>query len=564
MQPPLHRIEKKMTQISLFDGTQPFEITKPIRLIEMFAGYGSQALALKYLGVSFEHWAICEWAVKSIQAYKDIHFENDNTDYSAALSDEEITDILFKKGISSNYSEPMTYEQVKRLPNKRTVYNNIVATNNLVSVCNTKGEDLQIKDTDKYTYIMTYSFPCQDLSKAGKGEGMAKGSGTRSGLLWEIERILTELHAKGQENLPQILLMENVPDVIGSKNIKHFADWVKCLDKMGYTSKWEVLNAKDFGVPQNRERCFMVSYLGDYYYDFPTKMKLTKRLKDLLEKSVDEKYYLSDAMLKYFETNNEKQTQNGNGFRWQPNYGETIASCINTREGSRMDDNYIKCDQVGMLMGEKWEKMHDISRPVYGENGLSPTLHTCVGGNLEPKIQVCGNYSPSGHNATRIVDPKGITPTVMENHGQVTAITEPIAYDEQNQYLRQDGCVGTLTTDGSSPKHNNRIIEPIVIGGIGEKKSNGGTQWYQQDRIYDGDCAISIATGFNSYYAVEPSIKDYRIRKLTPRECFRLMGVKDEDFDKVAKHQSNSSLYHLAGDSIVTNVLSAIFKQMGA
>lgn len=126
-------------------------------------GYGSQALALKYLGIPFEHWKICEWAVKSIQAYKDIHFTDDNIDYSKDLSIEEIKDYLFNKDISSNYNEPMSMEQINRLNEKqaRTIYNNIQATHNLVNIQQVKGVDLEIRDTDKFDYIMTYSFPCQ-------------------------------------------------------------------------------------------------------------------------------------------------------------------------------------------------------------------------------------------------------------------------------------------------------------------------------------------------------------------------------------------------------------------
>lgn len=176
-----------MTQISLFDGDTPLKITKPIRLIELFAGYGSQSLALKYLKVPFEHWKICEWAVKSIQAYKDLHFGDDTCDYSKAYSVDELIEMLLAKGISADYNAPMAREQIKRMGEQkiRTVYNNIIATNNIVSVCNAHAQDFEIQDTDKYTYIMTYSFPCQDLSKAGNGAGMAKGSGTRSGMLWK-------------------------------------------------------------------------------------------------------------------------------------------------------------------------------------------------------------------------------------------------------------------------------------------------------------------------------------------------------------------------------------------
>lgn len=162
-------------QLDIFSiDKEPLKITKPIRLIECFAGYGSQALSLKYLNVPFEHHRICEWAVKSIQAYKDLHMTDDNTDYSKDLSLDDVIDYLYQKGISSNYNEPMSREQIARLGNKaRTIYNNIIATNNLVSVCNVKGEDLAITDTDKYTYLLTLSLAkicqMQDLKKVWEG-----------------------------------------------------------------------------------------------------------------------------------------------------------------------------------------------------------------------------------------------------------------------------------------------------------------------------------------------------------------------------------------------------------
>ena len=139
------------------------------------------------------------------------------------------------------------------------------------------------------------------------------------------------------------------------------------------------------------------------------------------------------------------------------------------------------------------------------------------------KVKVVGNYSPSNHNASRIVDSQGLAPTVMENHGTQTAVV---------------------------------INDPKVIGGIGEKKSNGGTQYYYQDRIYEGDVANTLAS-VNPYYK-----NDLRIRKLTARECWRLMAFSDEDFDKASKVNSNAQLYKQAGNSIVVNVLEAIFKEM--
>ena len=227
-------------QMSWFEGSQPFQVTKPIRLIELFAGVGSQAKALERLGVNFEHYKVCEFDKYPMASYNAIH------DTSFNVSDiQKIT-----------------------------------------------AEDLNICDTNKYTYILTYSFPCQDLSYAGKQSGMAKGDNTRSGLLWEVERILKEC-----KELPQILLMENVPAVCGQKNIKDFQQWISFLESIGYKSKYQILNAKNYEVPQNRDRCFMVSWLGDFYYEFPEPIPLSRRIKDVLEENVDEKYYLSDRVV---------------------------------------------------------------------------------------------------------------------------------------------------------------------------------------------------------------------------------------------------------------------------
>lgn len=229
-------------QTSIFEMLYPtYKITKPIRLIEMFSGYGSQALALKYLGVNFEHWKICEWAIKSIQAYKDIHFQEDTKDYSKDIEIGQIRELLANKGISSNYNEPMSMAQINRLSEKqaRTIYNNIQATHNLVNIQQVKGKDLEIVDTNRYEYILTYSFPCQDLSLAGKGKGMSDTS-TRSGMLWEVERILQECKEIG--TLPNILLMENVPMIHSSDNVEDFNKWQLRLEKLGYKNYWKDLN----------------------------------------------------------------------------------------------------------------------------------------------------------------------------------------------------------------------------------------------------------------------------------------------------------------------------------
>lgn len=325
-------------QMSLFDGEQPFKIDKPIRLITLFSGYDSQALALKYLGVPFEHYRTCEWAIPSIQALHDLHFGDDNKDYSLGLTKNELVESLAKWGVSADYNFPLPQEKLQRYNEKslRTIYNNIKSTHNLVSICNAKGSDLGISDTNKYCYIMTYSFPCQDLSSAGARKGMGRDSNTRSGLLWEVERLLKET-----KELPQVLLMENVIQVVGKDNMKHFAEWVAFLDKLGYHSKWQVLNATDYAVPQHRKRCFMVSILGDYYYTFPQKIGCKNKLHDLLEENVGTKYNISERTLQYFIRNTIEQQQKGNGFKFAPTNGGGQARTISTKAGDRMDDNFV-------------------------------------------------------------------------------------------------------------------------------------------------------------------------------------------------------------------------------
>ena len=392
-----------MNHLTIFNELYPtFKITKPIRLIEFFGGYGSQLLSLKYLNADVEQWKLCEWAIKSIQAYKDLHCENDNTDYSKDLSVDNLKDILHYLGISSNYNEPMTKEQVNRLSEKqlRTIYNNIVATHNLVNIQQVKGEDLEIVDKDKYCYILTYSFPCQDLSLAGKGKGMSDTT-TRSGMLWEVERILKEL--KETDSLPQVLLMENVPMVHSADNTPDFNKWQLELTKLGYKNYWEDLIATDYGIPQTRNRCFMVSILGDYNYNFPTPIPLKLKLSDMLEENVDKKYTISDRRLKYFMR----------------------------------------------------------------KEGKFPRLERFL-------------------TALKLTNEKNLAGTITTNEGSV-ATSNFIILDKEN----------------------------------------------------------------------------LKVRKISCREAFRLMGVKDADFEKIRKKQSDSSLYHLAGDSIVClGVLTSIFKEM--
>ena len=422
---------------------EKYKPKKNIRLIEFFAGYGSQALALKYLGIEFEHWKTCEWAIKSIQAYKDIHFTNKT--YDSNLTKEEYVDYLFSKGISSNYNEPMTYEQIKRMKEKdlKIIYDNIQTTHNLVNIQQVKGKDLEIVDTDKYDYILTYSFPCQDLSLAGKGKGMSDTS-TRSGMLWEVERILTECKEIG--NLPQILLMENVPQVHSQDNVEDFNKWQLILEQLGYSNYWQDLIATDYGIPQTRNRCFMISILGDYNYKFPKPIPLKLKLSDLLEDNVDEKYYLKIGTLKCFMKELSGKFPRKQRFLeslYQTNVND-IAGTLTALMGGKATDNHI-------IVPESTKKGYTLA------------------------------YPGDGIYIQNIKGKRG-----MVQHQMI-------------QTLKTCQDVGVL-------------------------------------------------------------MEDFRIRNLTPLESGRLMGVKDEDINKLTI--SDSAKIHCFGDSIVVNVLMAIFGEL--
>lgn len=224
-------------QLGLFDEEYPeYKISNKIRLIELFAGISAQSMALKGLGVDFERYRAIEFDEFAMKSYNAIC----GTDFKPT----DIRDI--------------------------------------------HAADLGITERDKYTYIMTYSFPCTDLSLAGRQAGMSRDSGTRSGLLWEVERLLKECG----ENLPQILVMENVPTIHSDKNIVDFEEWILFLRHLGYSNYYGDLNAKDFGVPQNRDRCFMVSMLGKYDFKFPKPIPLEKVINDVLEEDVPEKFFI--------------------------------------------------------------------------------------------------------------------------------------------------------------------------------------------------------------------------------------------------------------------------------
>jgi DNA (cytosine-5)-methyltransferase 1 len=485
-----------MNEVSIFDGHIPYyKITKPVRLIELFAGIGSQHQALKNLGVKIDRTTIVEWQVNSIQAYNDIHIRKYD-DWTSGMTKDELAYRLHELGISLDYNEPAKLETLMRKGEDwlRNVYNNIINTNNKVNIMSVKGSHLNITNTDKYDYILTYSFPCQDLSKAGKGKGMSD-TNTRSGLLWEVDRILSEL-----TELPQILLMENVPDVIGSRYIQDFKRWDERLRELGYSNHIEVLNAKNYGIPQNRERAFMISILGNYQYRFPQPIPLTLRLKDMLEPKVDEKYYLSDVFLDRLENVKSKD--------------------------KRLPEMLDKID----FSSDEPQSLDLYNRTV---SDISQTL------------------TMPNHNAQAIVVPEDTNSGfALAYEGDGVYINRP----EQKRGVVQKQMIQTIKANSNDVGVVVNEVKLMIDGNI---QANGR----ENGNIYNQE-GLSPTLLARDYKDPKKVNNNLRIRKLVPIETWRLMGFSDEAFNLAAPNQSNSSLYHQAGDSIVVNVLMALFKEL--
>lgn len=185
--------------------------------------------------------------------------------------------------------------------------------------------------------LIMHGSPCQDFSVAGRNAGGDEGSGTRSSLMYETLRIVEKLN-------PKYVIWENVKNVISKKHIHNFNNYINRMSELNYNSYYQVLNSKDYGIPQNRERVFTVSIRKDLEqsFEFPTKQELKLKLKDMLEDEVEEKYFLSDKMINFFYRNEQAQKEKGNGFRFGVSDGNVVAKAVTTRAGGRMDDNFIK------------------------------------------------------------------------------------------------------------------------------------------------------------------------------------------------------------------------------
>lgn len=255
-----------------------------LRVVEAFSGIGSQAKALKRINAEFEVIATVEWDINAVYAYDLIHNGPQDEDLYSDMTKEKLISELSKYTISFNGKVPLSIRTYKYISEDllRRFYRAIKRTKNLVSITDVSGNDIP-SGVD----LLTYSFPCQDLSICGFWHGNMTGIDrqykNRSNMLWEIERILLEMNASGKV-LPRFLLMENVSNIRAKMHEVNFNEWLKMLENLGYTNKVYTLNAKDFGIPQSRKRAFMISIRTDFDEDLRFKINNYFKINDLENK----------------------------------------------------------------------------------------------------------------------------------------------------------------------------------------------------------------------------------------------------------------------------------------
>lgn len=358
--------------------------------------------------------------------------------------------------------------------------------------------NFEVEEDNSYTVNNIIVHNCQDISTAGKQKGFVDehGNSTRSGLFFEALRIIKDIK-------PKYAIAENVKALTSKKFTSEFQTVLTSLNDVGYNNYYKVLNAKDYGIPQNRERIFIISIrkdIDDGFFVFPSPVPLRTRLKDLLETNVDERYYLTDEQVKRITTSNYMQEKD-------------ISDTLCARDWK--DPNCVKVVN----------------------SDISKTVRTGGHGSLDKHSWDLVQVNEPTCGASRGRNPNNPSDRSVGTH------------HEQRLELNRNGTCNTLTT----VQKDNLIVEPNVsVHPLSKKREFDGFHTDFSPCLLATDYKAPKCTLTNSF----------RIRKLTPKECWRLMGFTDEDFEKARNAGiSNSQLYKQAGNSIVVNVLQAIFRQ---
>lgn len=433
-----------------------------------------------------------------------------------------------------------------------------------------------------YADLWTCSFPCTDISLAGKMKGLSPSDSTRSSLLWENIRLLKT--AKDDGTLPKYIMFENVKNLVGKKFINDFNNLLSVLDELGFNSYWKVLNAKNCGVPQNRERVFVISIRKDIdngTFNFPKPFDAGVRLKDILDENVDEKYYLSEKIIKGFQEHNENHINKGTGFIWKPKTDEDIANTLRANGSLCPTDNSIKESGIKIAGSLNPTKTVQDRVRVLDVDGCSQSLRAT---DYKDPVKILQGIDKSVNNTQMIEYANCITARedrgVSNRKSEGTAVLEipnecvqegnlsggkwDKIYESARRYYSVNGCSPTIhTCNGGNTEP--KISEPQITH----------SEWKRQmyDRfVEDSEGEVSgCVTNQSKSFGYRPPMKgyskclkaesndtgvvcNYRIRKLTPNECWKLMGLTEEDCSKaVVIGVSDSQLYKQAGNGIVTN-----------
>lgn len=483
-------------------------------------------MSLRDLEVNHEVVGISEIDPDAIIAYGSIRYNID--DLHTDKTHDEMRTELMAKNIGKDFKTGKSKIPRMKKAKLEMLYKFSEASNNFGDISIINPSDLPNFD------YFTYSFPCTDISVAGKQEGIVKGA-TRSGLLYECEKII-------EAKRPKYLLMENVKNLVGKQFINQFKEWCDYLESLGYTNyhnNYKCLNAKDFGIAQNRERIFMVSILGEHKpYEFPKGFKLEKRLKDFLDTDIEDKYYLSDEIQKRFtrfpigRLNNE--------------HLEVVGTTAPNPYNSKGELIYDKCTSA-------W---------CYNPNKLISTLS--ARDYKQPK-QIIETINYNGEEVELPCGCRSIGRNPENPSSRVSGLPT-----EQRIELNTKGTSNAITTvqkDNYVLESNIVLIPQATKQGYIELTTPGVADLTypnsktRRGRVQENGQIVPTLTAAHQdicYFE-----HNYRIRKLTPRECLRLMGVSDEDITKMQSvGLSDSSLYKLAGNSIVKNVLDALHQNM--
>lgn len=567
--------------------------TRPLRVIELFGGIGACSKALERIGIPHEVIDYVENDKYAVDSFNAIHGTN--------FEPQDITE-WDKRYFCDNCRKPFTTG--KFFEDDAEFYEDVCP------FCGCYPTDTLRGNVD----LIMHGSPCQDFSAAGLGKGGDEGSGTRSSLMYETIRIVENIR-------PKYVVWENVKNILSKKHKHNFDAYLARMRELGYTNYYQVLNAKNYGIPQNRERVYTISiYGGDGFempqgddisneidriggmygqttrwgvynqeglaptltaamgeggghvpmvtnFKFPEPEPLEIRLKDILEDEVDESFYLSDEQIAKIKMS----TYNQNRTRIQE---KDISQTLCARDWK--DPKCVKVQRVGGMYDT--ETTTHQAGSVYDKDGLCPTLSTMQGGNREPIIvddtyanrdaREYESYSPalrSERSGLKVVEPfiaasRGRNP---KNPSDRTTGCPT----EQRLEPKLDGTTNTITT----VQKDNYVVEPEFVTGAYQEFANehgyvpDAFNPYNQTEV--GDVAPTQTTQCGSTTSsatvlLKEEQPAYRVRKLTPKECWRLMGFDDQDYERAAKKNSKTQLYKQAGNSIVVNVLEKIFTNL--